>query len=210
MVRLPPAPFVYPIVDAARLRGRDAASVVDTLAHAGAELIQLRAKGLSDRRLVALAREALAAARASGASLVLNDRADVARIVGAAGLHLGQDDMTAADARKVIGAEMLLGVSTHGLAQLAAAATEPVDYVAIGPVFPTRTKENPDPVVGVDMVRQARATTSRPLVAIGGITRGNARAVVEAGADGVAVISDLLDAPDLARAFAQLAAAVRG
>lgn len=210
MVRLPRAPFVYPIVDAARLHGRDVAAVVDTLARAGAGLIQLRAKGLPDRRLVALARDALAAARASGACLVLNDRADVARIVGVAGLHVGQDDMTAADARKVIGAEMLLGVSTHGLAQLTAAADEPVDYVAIGPVFPTRTKEHPDPVVGVEMVRRARGTTSRPLVAIGGITRANARAVVEAGADGVAVISDLLDAPDLGRAFAQLAAAVRG
>jgi thiamine-phosphate pyrophosphorylase len=193
----------------ARLRGRDLAAVVDTLARAGAGLIQLRAKGLPDRRLVALARAALAAARASGACLVLNDRADIARLAGVDGLHLGQDDLSPADARAVVGVEMLLGLSTHGLAQLAAAAAEPVDYVAIGPVFPTRTKENPDPVVGVEMVRQARAMTSRPLVAIGGITRANARAVVEAGADGVAVISDLLDSPDLARAFGQLAAAIR-
>jgi thiamine-phosphate pyrophosphorylase len=105
---------------------------------------------------------------------------------------------------------MLLGVSTHHLDQLAAAAAEPVDYVAIGPVFPTRTKENPDPVVGLEMVRRARAATVLPLVAIGGITRANARSVVEAGADGVAVVSDLLDAPDLVRAFTELAAAIRG
>jgi thiamine-phosphate pyrophosphorylase len=141
---------------------------------------------------------------------VVNDRADIARIVGADGLHVGQDDLMGTDARKVVGPGVLLGVSTHHLAQLAAAAAQPVDYVAIGPVFPTRTKDNPDPVVGLEMVRRARAATSRPLVAIGGITRENARSVVEAGADGVAVISDLLDAPDLARAYTELAAAIRG
>ena len=210
MATLPDAPFVYPIVDAGRLRGRDAAFVVDTLARAGARLIQLRVKGLPDRSWLALARAALAAARASGVPLVVNDRADIARIVGADGLHVGQDDLTGTEARTVVGPNVLLGVSTHHLDQLAAAAAEPVDYVAIGPVFPTRSKDDPDPVVGLEMVRRARAATSRPLVAIGGITRQNARDVVEAGADGVAVISDLLDAPDLARAFTELTAAIRG
>jgi thiamine-phosphate pyrophosphorylase len=207
---LPDRPFVYPIVDAARLRGRDAAFVVDTLARAGARLVQLRVKGRADRPWLALARAALAAARASGAQLVVNDRADIARLVGADGLHVGQDDLTGADARRVVGPSMLLGVSTHHLDQLAEAARQPVDYVAIGPVFPTRSKDDPGPVVGLEMVRRARAATSLPLVAIGGITRANARDVVEAGADGVAVISDLLDAPDLARAFGDLAAAIRG
>jgi thiamine-phosphate pyrophosphorylase len=207
---LPAAPFAYPIVDAGRLHGRDAAFVVDTLARAGARLIQLRVKGLPDRPWLALARAAQAAATASGAHLVVNDRADIARIVRAAGLHVGQDDLAGADARRVVGPDVLLGVSTHDLDQLAKAARGPVDYVAIGPVFPTRTKDNPDPVVGLEMVRRARAATSRPLVAIGGITRANARGVVEAGADGVAVISDLLDAPDLGRAFMELAAAIRG
>ena len=210
MPALPPAPFAYPIVDAARLHGRDVAALVDTLARAGAVLIQLRAKGLPDRRVVALAREAVAAAHASGALLVINDRADIARLVGADGLHVGQDDLPPSAARAVMGSQALIGISTHGLGQLEAAAGEPVDYVAIGPVFATRTKENPDSVVGLEMVRQARALTSRPLVAIGGITRESARSVVEAGADGVAVISDLLDAPDLARAFSQLAGAIRG
>ena len=210
MAALPPAPFAYPIVDAGRLRGRDPAFVVDSLARAGARLIQLRVKGRPDRPWLAMAGAALAAARASGALLVVNDRADIARIVGADGLHVGQDDLTGVDARTVVGPGILLGVSTHNLDQLAAAATEAVDYLAIGPVFPTRTKENPDPVVGLEMVRRARAATARPLVAIGGITRANARSVVEAGADGVAVISDLLDAPDLARAFTELAAAIRG
>jgi len=206
----PAAPFAYPIVDAGRLHGRDPAFVVDSLARAGARLIQLRVKGLSDRRWLAMAGAALAAARASGAYLVVNDRADIARIAGADGLHVGQDDLAGTDARAVVGPGVLLGVSTHNLDQLAAAATAAVDYLAIGPVFPTRTKDNPDPVVGLEMVRRARAATTRPLVAIGGITRANARSVVEAGADGVAVISDLLDAPDLARAFTELAAAIRG
>ena len=210
MAALPAAPFAYPIVDAGRLHGRDPAFVVDSLARAGARLIQLRVKGLSDRRWLAMAGAALAAARASGAYLVVNDQADIARIAGADGLHVGQDDLAGTDARAVVGPGVLLGVSTHNLDQLAAAATAAVDYLAIGPVFPTRTKENPDPVVGLEMVRRARAATTRPLVAIGGITRANARSVVEAGADGVAVISDLLDAPDLARAFTELAAAIRG
>jgi thiamine-phosphate pyrophosphorylase len=207
---LPGAPFAYPIVDAARLRGRDPAFVVDTLARAGACVVQLRVKGLPDRAWLGMARAALAAAHASGARLVVNDRPDIALIVGADGLHVGQDDLTGTDARTVVGPNVMIGVSTHHLDQLAAVAPEPVDYVAIGPVFPTRTKENPDPVVGLEMVRRARAATSRPLVAIGGITRENARSVVEAGADGVAVISDLLDAPDLLRAFTELAAAIRG
>jgi thiamine-phosphate pyrophosphorylase len=207
---LPATPFAYPIVDAARLRGRDGATVVDLLARAGARLIQLRVKTPADRERLALARAAVAAARASGARLVVNDRADIAAISGADGLHVGQDDLPPAEARAVIGPGMILGVSTHGLAQLAAAASAPVDYVAIGPVFATRSKDDPDPVVGLEMVRRARAMVSRPLVAIGGITRANARDVVAAGADGVAVISDLLDAPDLGRAFAELQAALAG
>ncbi|PYQ46638.1 MAG: thiamine phosphate synthase [Acidobacteria bacterium] len=210
MGSLPAAPFAYPIVDAARLRGRDVAAVVDVLARGGARLIQLRVKALTDRERLALARAAVAAAHASGARLVVNDRADLARIVGADGLHVGQDDLSPDDARAVIGPGMLLGLSTHGLAQLEAAASAPVDYVAIGPVFATRTKDNPDPVVGLEMVRRARAIVSRPLVAIGGITRANARQVVEAGADGVAVVSDLLDAPDLGHALAELRAALGG
>jgi thiamine-phosphate pyrophosphorylase len=208
-VALPASPFVYPIVDTTRLRGRDVASVVDTLARAGARLVQLRAKAVPDRAVLEMARAAVDAARASGAALVVNDRADVARIVGADGLHLGQDDLTPEDARAVVGAGIILGVSTHDLAQLERAATAPVDYVAVGPVFETRSKRNPDPVVGLELVRRARAATSLPLVAIGGITRGNAREVIGAGADGVAVISDLLEAADLGHALAALQAAVR-
>ncbi len=157
-----------------------------------------------------LARRAVAAAHAHGMALVVNDRADVARIVEADGVHVGQDDLPVDALRAVLGPGPIVGVSTHSWEQVAAvlATAAAVDYVAVGPVFPTRTKENPDPVVGLELVRRARAATRLPLVAIGGITRGNARAVVEAGADGVAVISDLLGAPDLERAAAELRAAV--
>jgi thiamine-phosphate pyrophosphorylase len=205
---LPPRPFVYPILDAAALGSRSAAEAVRALAAGGARLVQLRAKQLPDGALLDLAREATAAARSAGVTLVINDRADVARIVGAGGLHVGQDDLPPSACRRILGEEALIGVSTHDLGQFEAAAREPVDYVAIGPVFETRSKEQPDPVVGLELVRHARARSSRPLVAIGGIDPGNARAVVEAGADGVAVISAVMASGDFAEAVRALRRAV--
>lgn len=201
---LPPRPFVYPILDAAALGSRSAADAVRALAAGGARLVQLRAKQLPDDALFDLAREATTAARSAGVRLVINDRADVARIVGAGGLHVGQDDLPPSACRRILGEEVLIGLSTHDLGQLEAAAREPVDYVAIGPVFETRSKEQPDPVVGLEMVRRARARSAWPLVAIGGIGPDNARAVVEAGADGVAVISAVMDCDDLAEAVRAL------
>jgi thiamine-phosphate pyrophosphorylase len=197
-------------VDAASLRGRGVGEVVGALARGGARLLQLRAKDLTDRAFLELAREAVLAARQAGVALLVNDRPDVARILGADGVHVGQDDLPARDARTLLGPEALIGLSTHGLEQLRATEAEPVDYVAIGPVFPTRTKKDPDPVVGVELVRGARAETRRALVAIGGITAANARAVVEAGADGVAVISDILSADDVEAALRRLVAAIGG
>jgi thiamine-phosphate pyrophosphorylase len=194
--RLPPRPFLYPIVDVALVPG-SVADAVTALARGGARIVQLRAKGLADRHLVALAREAVGAARAAGISLVVNDRADVARIVGADGVHVGQEDLAPSEARRLLPEGAIVGVSTHDLGQLRAAEAETPDYVAIGPVFATRTKENPDPVVGLDTVRAARAATRRPLVAIGGLSLENAASVIAAGADGVAMISGLLRAPDL-------------
>jgi thiamine-phosphate pyrophosphorylase len=197
---LPPRPFLYPIVDAGVLGLRPVGEAVGALAQGGARILQLRAKDVPDRQLWELAREAQAAALAAGARLLVNDRPDVARLVGAAGVHLGQHDLPPAVVRGLLGPEALIGLSTHSLEQVRAAAGEPVDYVAVGPVFPTRTKANPDPVVGLALVREARALVDRPLIAIGGITRDNAASVVAAGADGVAVISDLLRAEDLASA----------
>jgi len=127
--------------------------------------------------------------------LIMNDRADLCLAAGFDGVHVGQDDLSPEGVRKVIGDSLWLGVSTHNPEQLTVADKTSADYLAIGPIFPTRSKANPDPVVGLDGVRRARALTRKPLVAIGGITRENCRSVIEAGADAVAVISDLIREP---------------
>jgi thiamine-phosphate pyrophosphorylase len=209
-MRLPPSPFLYPVLDAGLLAGREVGAVVAALAGAGCSLLQVRAKELSDARLVRFAREAVLASHAGGAHLLVNDRPDVALIVGADGVHLGQEDLSPADARALLPPGSIVGVSTHDLGQLRAALREPVDYVALGPVFATRTKARPDPVVGTEMVREARQMSDRPLVAIGGIEPDNAAEVVRAGADGLAVISALLLATDLGAAVRAFAAALGG
>ena len=141
--------------------------------------------------------EARALRKAVGAraKLILNDRADLCLLAGYDGVHVGQDDLSPEAVRKIIGPDLWLGVSTHNPAQIGVAARTSADYVAIGPVFSTASKLNPDPVVGLEGVRQARTLTSKPLVAIGGITRAHAREVIAAGADSVAVIADLLMNP---------------
>lgn len=159
----------------------------------GAEWLQLRHKGEWTREAFAQAEEMAAECRRAGVQFIVNDRADMAKLLGA-GLHVGQDDLSPADSRKVIGDTCLLGFSTHNADQLAAADAAPADYLAFGPVFATGSKENPDPLVGLDRVAHARALTTKPLVAIGGITRASAQAVFKAGADAVALIADLLPA----------------
>lgn len=201
---LPPRPFLYPILDLGLLGTRTPGAVASTWLDGGVTLLQLRGKTASDRELVEAAREVLAVTRPRGARLVVNDRPDVALVVGADGVHVGQDDLSPRDVRTLVGPRLIVGVSTHDLAQVTAAADEPADYIAFGPVFETRTKAHPDPVVGLDLLAQARLLTRRPLVAIGGIDVGNARAVAQAGADGLAVVSALLGAPDLARALREL------
>jgi len=129
-------------------------------------------------------------------SLFVNDRPDVAFLAGATGVHVGQDDLDVEQARRVIGCDKLVGVSTHNLEQFERAAASSADYIAVGPVYSTSTKADPDPVVGVDFLRRVRALTDKPIVAIGGITLERAAAVIEAGADCVAVISGILSAPD--------------
>lgn len=206
--RLPPMPFIYPIVDTGLVEPRRIADVIAALARAGARVIQLRGKGLGDGALLRAARDAVAAAHAGGALLIVNDRPDVARIAGADGVHVGQDDLAPGDARRILGAAALVGVSTHDIAQAVAAGATDADYVAVGPVYATSTKERPDPVVGLALVRAARAALAGPLVAIGGITAANAGAVAAAGADGLAVASAVCGAPDPAAAFAALDAAL--
>ncbi len=158
----------------------------------GAEILQFRHKGPFTRAAFETAERLAAACRAAAVRFFVNDRADIALLLDA-GLHIGQDDLSPVDARRVIGAARALGISTHNAVQLAAALSEPADYVAFGPIFATQSKHHPDPVVGLDGLREARRIAAgRVLVAIGGIRRENGRSVLAAGADSVAVIHDIL------------------
>jgi thiamine-phosphate pyrophosphorylase len=185
-------PRFYPILDleiAARY-GIDPVIAAGQILEGGATILQFRHKGFFSREVFAQLERVAALCRDAHALLVVNDRADLAALTGAA-LHLGQDDLPPSAARKVVGPATLIGFSTHNQLQLSAAAAEPANYLALGPIFGTASKLNPDPVVGLDELRRLRPLTDRPLVAIGGITRANAPAVFAAGADSVAIISDL-------------------
>lgn len=189
-------PRVYPIVDTgtlARLEG-DPVRCAAALLEGGAGILQLRHKGFWGREIFAQAREIAGLCRDAGAIFIVNDRADFAGLLGA-GLHLGQDDLLPADARVVVGADTIIGFSTHNSEQMRTAQAEPVDYLAFGPVFATASKERPDPCVGIEGLRTVRALTGKPLVAIGGITRENATICWSAGADSVAIIADLYPKP---------------
>jgi thiamine-phosphate pyrophosphorylase len=161
------------------------------LRRAGVTLLQYRDKAGDDETILRNAEMLIELFEGTGAKLILNDRADLMMLARWDGLHVGQDDLSPEDARIVIGDGRVIGVSTHTDEQVRVAEASRADYVAIGPVFATGTKANAAPVVGLEGVRQARALTTKPLVAIGGITRGNARSVIEAGADAVAVIGGL-------------------
>lgn len=184
-------PQLYPILDAAcfpDVAGLFAAA--EELAAAGCTLLQYRNKCGNARRMLEEARE-LRARLGANVKLIMNDRADLCLAAGFDGLHIGQDDLSPEAARRIIGPARWLGVSTHNPDQLAEADKTSADYLAIGPVFATSSKANADPVVGLKGVWRGRELTCKPLVAIGGITRANARSVIEAGADALAVISDL-------------------
>jgi thiamine-phosphate pyrophosphorylase len=165
------------------------------LREAGVRFLQYRDKDASDELLLERAAMLRRIFPPLDSCLILNDRVPLVLSAGYDGVHVGQDDLSPAEARGVLGSEVLIGVSTHGESQLLDAAVSPVDYVAIGPVFATSSKRVPDPVVGLEGVRAARAVTDKPVVAIGGITRANCDSVIEAGADSVAVISDLIQSP---------------
>jgi thiamine-phosphate pyrophosphorylase len=190
-------PRLYAIIDPTRAGGRLPAEVARQLSSAGVRLIQFRDKQASSRELYDACRELKELLRASACRLIVNDRADVARAVDADGVHLGQEDLPVERARRVLAAGQWIGCSTHSPGQVVEADRCSADYIAFGPVFPTTGKENPDPVVGLEGLRQARRLTAKPLVAIGGITLQNALEVLAAGADSVAVIGDILNAPDI-------------
>jgi thiamine-phosphate pyrophosphorylase len=193
-------PRVYPILDTATLDrlGLDALSAAEAMIEGGARILQLRHKAFWSRETFACAERIAGLCRGAGVLFVVNDRADYASLLGGA-LHLGQEDLLPADARRVTGASAVIGYSTHNPEQMRAAQAEPADYFALGPVFGTVSKERPDPVAGIQGLRAVRSLTSKPLVAIGGITRKNASECWNAGADSVAVIADLFPTPCSAR-----------
>jgi thiamine-phosphate pyrophosphorylase len=188
-------PRLYPILDRAQFTDMKVLfDATEELRAAGVTLVQYRNKSGNARQMLEEAR-ALKQRVGGSIKLIMNDRADLCLAAEFDGVHVGQEDLSPEGARRVIGPKFWLGVSTHNPDQLGAADSTSADYLAIGPVFATFSKVNPDPIVGLDGVRRARALTCKPLVAIGGITRGNARSVIDAGADSVAVISDLIREP---------------
>jgi thiamine-phosphate pyrophosphorylase len=205
-------PRVYPVTDR-RLSRLSHAEQVARLCDGGATLLQLREKHLSPREFYHEAEAALRVGRERGALVIINDRADLAHVLGADGVHLGQDDLPPDAARRLLGERALIGYSTHSVEQAIDAARLPIDYIAIGPVFATTTKENPDPIIGLEGVRRVReAIGPLPLVAIGGIGTTHARAVIEAGADAVAVVGALFagaDASSIASRMHALLATLR-
>jgi len=191
-------PRLYAILDSsAHVSTQDLVAYADELAAGGCTLLQYRNKSGNARVMLEQARELrrLSRAGAPAPHLIMNDRADLCLAAGFDGVHVGQEDLSPEPVRRIIGPERWLGVSTHNPEQLREADLTSADYLAIGPVFATSSKDKPDPVVGLEGVRRARALTRKPLVAIGGITRANAASAIEAGADSVAVISDLLREP---------------
>jgi thiamine-phosphate pyrophosphorylase len=190
-------PRLYAIIDPAQAGGRPPLEIATELLAAGVRLIQYRDKNASSGELYSIAAPLAKCVRRAGRTLIVNDRADVARAVDADGVHLGQDDLPPESARTLLGPDKLIGYSTHTAAQLAIAHHSPVDYIAFGPIFSTNSKKNPDAVVGLEGLREARKLTRKPLVAIGGITLENARDVIEAGADSVAIIRALIGTADI-------------
>ena len=193
-------PRLYPILDTSCFSGTEALlDAAQQLAAAGVQILQYRNKSGDAVRMLIEARElrqrVLFSDRGETVTLIMNDRADLCLAADFEGVHVGQDDLSPGAARTIVGADRWLGLSTHNPDQVAKADKTSADYLAIGPVFGTSSKANPDPIVGLEGVRAARKLTNKPLVAIGGITRSNCLSVIEAGADSVAVISDLVRAP---------------
>ena len=193
VLQLPP---FYAILDPEQTRSRPVQEVLAALLEAGVSILQLRVKTLPPVDFLELAKQARALTRAHHCQLIINDRIDIALACAADGVHLGQDDLQPEAARHLLGERAIIGFSTHNPEQAREAARLPVDYIAIGPIFPTSSKDHPDPAVGLDGLRRVRQLVGTiPLVAIGGINHETAREVLDAGAASVAVISALLSEP---------------
>ncbi len=199
-----PSPL-YPIADTLGAPRGSHVALASAIVQAGAALVQLRAKDLPTRELVAVGRELRALTARHSTLLIINDRADVAKLVDADGVHLGQEDLPPAAARAILGPDKIIGVSTHTLEQAEAAARAGIaDYLGFGPIFPTTSKERPDPVQGLAALRAVRRHVALPIVAIGGITAMTMRDVLSAGADAVAMIGDIVGAADVQAKVASL------
>lgn len=210
-------PPLYAIIDAALLKTSEL-SFAEMMTESGVELLQYRNKRATSRELFEASQSIsarLSRLCQSGAyepRFIVNDRADIALLANAQGVHVGQEDLTVEEARGIVGQDRWVGVSTHSLEQLDAADKTSADYIAFGPIFPTKSKENPDPVVGLELLREARQRTRKPLVAIGGITLERAAETIRAGADSLAVARDLIASEDpvtRARLFLREAAHAR-
>src|SRR5436305_3884425 len=188
-------PRLYVILDAALLTIPES-DCARQLVDAGVRLLQYRNKAASSRDLLESSKRLSSELVPRDVTFIVNDRADVAALAGAGGVHVGQEDLGAEDARGVVGWSKLVGISTHNRAQFEQAAATSADYIAVGPIFSTSTKSNPDPVVGTGLIREVRSLTDKPIVAIGGITLERAADLVRAGAHSVAVVSDILRARD--------------
>lgn len=188
---------IYPIVDPGNRPRRSHVELAAAILAAGARFVQLRVKSESTRNFVEIARAVKTLTDRYSASLLVNDRVDIAQLVGAAGVHLGQEDLSAIDARRWLGSGKLIGVSTHNLPQARAAIESGVvDYLGFGPIFPTSNKSNPDPTQGLDGLRRVREHCPLPLVAIGGISSDTLGEVLNAGADAIAVIGAIAQQSD--------------
>jgi thiamine-phosphate pyrophosphorylase len=204
-------PPLYAILDPSLLTTSEL-MLAETLAESGVELIQYRNKNVSSRELFEISLRLSTAMAQRGVRFIVNDRPDIALLAGAGGVHVGQEDLGVEEARSICGPQRWVGVSTHTLEQVAVADRTSADYVAFGPIFPTTTKQNPDAVVGTELLRRARQITRKPLVAIGGITLERAGEVYGAGADSLAVVRDLICATspgERARKYLDVAASTK-
>ena len=181
-------PFLYPILDESR--SADLVHDAEHVIRAGAKILQLRCKRMSNADFCKLVIRLMPICKSQNVLLIVNDRVDVCMVTNASGVHLGQDDFSGADARMLL-PHAIIGLSTHNAKQVDDANKLPVDYISIGPIFPTTSKANPDPVVGIELLRKVKSLTSKPIVCIGGITENKIPELLHAGADGIAVISEI-------------------
>ena len=209
MNKLPQTPFLYAITDRGMAEEPDIERIVTELCEGGAKVIQLREKELTTAELTELAQKATETAHRYGALMIINDRADAAMYAGADGVHLGDDDISASAARKLLGEQAIIGISCHYVADVERAINEPVDYFAVGPVYPTDSKVLKYDVVGTKLVHKARNLCSKPLVAIGGIGAATAAEVVAAGADGIAVIGAVMKPGEIRKSTADIIATLK-